>query len=175
MNCLKKEKCLKEDYSNKIWCNNTCVSGDKFYNVFLSITIITIPYVLLLSIIISCNKNMVIIYPLIISSLLYFIELLSLIKTTCTDPGIIHRQERDYNYRPNKYFIKKVINGHLYELNICLTCLVFKPPRTSHCHLCDNCILRFDHHCNWIGQCIGQKNYGSFYILVFSLFFIIII
>ena len=171
MNCLKKEICLKEDNNNKIWCNNTCVSGEKFYNAFLSIAIITIPYILLLSILISCKKNLQIIYPLIISSLLYLAELFSLLKAGCTDPGIIHRQERNYNYKPNKYFIKKVINGHLYELNFCFTCYVFRPPRTSHCRLCDNCILRLDHHCNRIGQCIGQKNYGSFYILVLSLFF----
>ena len=171
MNCLKKEICLKEDSNNKIWCNYTCVSGGKIYNLLLSIIIITIPYILLLSILISCKNNLLIIYPLIISSLLYLAELLPLIKTACTDPGIIHRQENIYNYKPNKYYIKKVINGHLYELKFCLTCHVFNSPRADHCHICDNCILRFDHHCNWIGQCIGQKNYGSFYSLVFSLFF----
>lgn len=47
-------------------------------------------------------------------------------------------------------------------IKFCETCLIFRPPRTIHCNICDCCIRGFDHHCLWLGTCIGYRNYVSF-------------
>ncbi|KAL1199756.1 Protein S-acyltransferase 10 [Cardamine amara subsp. amara] len=45
----------------------------------------------------------------------------------------------------------------------CGYCHVEQPPRAKHCHDCDRCVLQFDHHCVWLGTCIGQKNHCKFW------------
>ncbi|XP_030535818.1 protein S-acyltransferase 10-like [Rhodamnia argentea] len=45
----------------------------------------------------------------------------------------------------------------------CSYCNVEQPPRAKHCHDCDRCVLQFDHHCVWLGTCIGQGNHNRFW------------
>ena len=37
----------------------------------------------------------------------------------------------------------------------CIHCKAIQKYRTKHCKLCEACIGKFDHHCFWIGGCVG--------------------
>jgi palmitoyltransferase ZDHHC9/14/18 len=50
----------------------------------------------------------------------------------------------------------------------CDTCNIYRPPRAKHCSHCDHCIEAFDHHCPWIGSCIGRRNYKYFVAFIVS-------
>ena len=151
--------------NNELWCCRFGITGKKYYHMLNAFILYTIPYLVMLIILILEKDNLSIIYPIIITSTLYFIQLLSTILGGCSDPGILARQRKDYYYNTNRPALKYVINGHIYTFNYCYSCSLYRPPRTSHCSLCDNCVERFDHHCLWLGTCIGKRNYRYFYFL----------
>lgn len=45
---------------------------------------------------------------------------------------------------------------------MCQRCLRTKPDRCHHCSQCNKCILKMDHHCPWVANCIGFNNYKFF-------------
>lgn len=53
-------------------------------------------------------------------------------------------------------------SGWLY----CPFCQQNSPPRSFHCHICDTCILKRDHHCIFGGRCVGYKNYRYYIMMV---------
>jgi len=52
------------------------------------------------------------------------------------------------------------------ERRACKWCGKYKPDRCHHCRVCRSCVLRMDHHCPWINNCVGFGNYKFFYLLL---------
>ncbi|KAG9140229.1 hypothetical protein Leryth_014684 [Lithospermum erythrorhizon] len=127
-------------------------------------------------------------YAILVVTIVFAIHVLVLLfLTSARDPGIVprnsHPPEEEFRYdntgsaeimgRQTPTFqiprTKEVmVNGLPVRVKYCETCMLYRPPRCSHCSICDNCVERFDHHCPWVGQCIGLRNYRFFFCFVSS-------
>ncbi|EEF51726.1 probable protein S-acyltransferase 7 [Ricinus communis] len=119
----------------------------------------------------------------VIVVVLTIIDLILLLLTSGRDPGIIPRnaqppepegyegQAEVTNGQTPPFRLPRtkdvMVNGIIMKTKYCDTCMLYRPPRCSHCSICNNCVERFDHHCPWVGQCIGLRNYRFFFMFVF--------
>jgi len=159
---------------NTILCEGKIIGGPQYHKLLRTFGLVTAPTIIFISSPAQTYLNDYDSYwPLLLGLSLYIASMLSLFVTAFMDPGIIPRpsQRIDFWSRNRKRPPKKQdisMNGQKVTLKFCATCQIFRPPRAFHCHICDNCVERFDHHCPWIGNCIAKRNYGWFSAFLWS-------
>jgi hypothetical protein len=103
----------------------------------------------------------------------------NLLRIVCVDPGIVKLQDQLERRKRKKAIANENSNDDIgkqgdtgdYEIvNIgdeqgwryCGACSLYQPPKAAHCPDCNVCINEYDHHCPWMGTCIGKNNMPAF-------------
>ncbi|XP_078107594.1 palmitoyltransferase ZDHHC12-A isoform X1 [Sander vitreus] len=94
----------------------------------------------------------------VLSVLLYF-------AVSLMDPGFVLA---DSVKGSNEEMESMIPQSSTPRLRRCGHCLLQQPMRAKHCQTCKHCVRRFDHHCPWIENCVGERNHRWFivYLLV---------
>eukprot|EP01080_Neovahlkampfia_damariscottae_P009036 gene9036-1134_t len=93
-----------------------------------------------------------------------------------SNPGFISKNDLIFeNLDPNSFpdipSVESYRKSKKTEENVSSTIKI--PMRSKYCKRCENYISKFDHHCFWIGRCVGEKNHYQF--MRFLLFQVILI
>jgi len=87
----------------------------------------------------------------------------SYFSTMFTDPGSIPREWSGYEAEPGSDEATLLAaRGIDAPVGRCSSCRILKPDRAGHCLLCTKCVLRWDHHCPWVNNCVGLRNHRYF-------------
>ena len=111
---------------------------------------------------------------LIIAGVLCILDLIFLIICSFKDPGILRRNHYSGFFRFDRKISKIFQLGLIRNYKYCGTCSIMRPIRSSHCIDCNNCVEKCDHHCPWVGNCIGKRNYIYFYLFIITMTFMLL-
>ncbi|TFK54753.1 hypothetical protein OE88DRAFT_1653233 [Heliocybe sulcata] len=114
----------------------------------------------------------------IVGAYMCLLTLSCMLATAFRDPGILPRNlDPDPPYpttSPSDGGVKAPlprdlrVRAGVVRVKYCPTCKIYRPPRSSHCKMCDNCVDGCDHHCQWVNNCVGRRNYTFFFIFLTS-------
>ncbi|CAD8048609.1 unnamed protein product [Paramecium sonneborni] len=92
---------------------------------------------------------------------------------TFTEPGVVRRlqpNDDESSISIKSFDIGRSVEiGEYFQERFCSKCKVIRPPKTSHCYNCNNCVKMYDHHCTFMSNCIGQRNYKYFIGWIYTL------
>lgn len=107
-----------------------------------------------------------------------FLVLVCYLRSVLTHPGQIPDNDPSWTFQPQDLRAgarekDKETNLPLLqeqkrsgERRHCKWCGKYKPDRCHHCRVCRMCILKMDHHCPWLYNCVGFKNHKYFFLLL---------
>ncbi|KAI8582090.1 hypothetical protein K450DRAFT_269546 [Umbelopsis ramanniana AG] len=82
-----------------------------------------------------------------------------------SDPAIAESHQQEDTETSIREVLLELEEYSVYP-KTCKKCHLPKPERAHHCSICNSCVLKFDHHCPWIHNCVGHNNHRYFVLFM---------
>ena len=90
-----------------------------------------------------------------------------MLSVALTDPGIVPPSISS-RATTSPALMTSIVNGTKVDQKWCHSCNIHTPPRGKHCTVCGCCVDKHDHHCKFLSNCIGVRNYRTFVLFLIS-------
>jgi hypothetical protein len=103
---------------------------------------------------------------LLISLIFYPLAVMVILTHTlsmCKSPGYV---EKGWS-PPSTIELSSDRQNEFETKSFCKKCQNYRPARAHHCKICKKCVLKMDHHCPWVANCVGFYNQKLFYQFLF--------
>lgn len=98
--------------------------------------------------------------------LLYVTHIIAHVAALLLDPSENDLRKREIYVLPE---FDRALHAHVIENGRCHLCNInTSDKKTKHCGICNKCVFQFDHHCMWLNNCVGRRNYSAFIVCVVS-------
>eukprot|EP00803_Ostreobium_quekettii_P006590 evm.model.scf_259.1 EVM.evm.TU.scf_259.1 scf_259:251-5537(-) len=95
--------------------------------------------------------------------------------TVVTDPGAV--PEGWHPFADDETAMRELQRWHMFGSSLhdrgdprrpryCRKCCAWKPERAHHCSVSGHCVLKMDHYCVWVVNCVGLMNYKFFLLFI---------
>lgn len=139
------------------------------YNLLSTLFLFFLPSILFYIFILPSFTPLNFLLPSSIASSLIFIAMLyCYFDIMTTPPGYADTNNQISLEQYEQLNPKKVIKDTEYILSYCETCQIIRDVRVFHCNRCNRCILRHDHHCEFVNNCVGKYNHCKFLKFIIS-------
>eukprot|EP00931_Biecheleriopsis_adriatica_P065427 TRINITY_DN39955_c0_g1_i1.p1 TRINITY_DN39955_c0_g1~~TRINITY_DN39955_c0_g1_i1.p1 ORF type:complete len:410 (-),score=73.95 TRINITY_DN39955_c0_g1_i1:68-1297(-) len=165
----------KKDPEQSCCDGDITTSSNVFFQMTMSVTLGVFVYegtaynlIFLARVLPAMGKEQFIPPFLILFNIVWGLALWAYLKAYTADPGRVPSSWHDFVRKvgPALPVVPSSAKWCPGKATYCRKCSMPRPERAHHCNVSGFCVLRMDHYCPWINNCVGYNNYKFFLQLV---------
>lgn len=166
----------REDKKSDSCCDTDCTtSSNAFFQATMSVTLGVFVYegtaynlIFLGRVLPAMGKELFVPPFFVLFNLVWVLALWAYVKAYISNPGRVPLEWQQFvrEVGPALPVVPSAPKWSPGKATYCRKCSIPRPERAHHCNVSGFCVLRMDHYCPWINNCVGCYNHKFFLQLV---------